>query len=202
VRSGLVALYLGIIYLVIRWFFIEKKYLLGLSIILLVFSLPFFAYRFIPSFNHKFSYMQYDLGQYQLGEINENSDAMRIVSMKIGMDIWKQNPLLGVGAGDLENESNKLYARDYPQISVGNRRVPHNQFVWVLASTGAIGLALFLFAFFFPLVYNSCYKHWPMAVLYLLLFSSFFAEDTLEEQIGTGFYLIFLLILMNHYQRE
>ena len=201
VRSGLLALYLGLVCLAFKWFW-QKRFLLGTLIILLVGVLPFGAYRFVPSFHNKVSYMQYDLGQYQKGAINENSDAMRIVSMKIGYELWKSNPWFGVGAGDLEAETNNIYECEYPDISPNNRRVPHNQFIWVLASTGIIGFVLFLTAFFVPLFSKGYYNQWPVVVLYVLLFASFFGEDTFEEQIGTGFYLIFLLILMNYFKRE
>jgi O-antigen ligase len=202
VRSGLVALYTGVGYLAIRWIILERKILIGISALLLIVLLPVAAYYYVPTFHNKLSYMKYDLGQYRNGEINENSDAMRLLSMQVGFKIWKTNPCTGVGAGDLEDESNKIYAAEYPQISEHNRRVPHNQFIWVLASTGVIGFLLFITAFCVPLFGAKMYTHWPVAVLYLALFSSFFTEDTLEEQIGTGFYLIFLLVLMNYFKRE
>ena len=146
--------------------------------------------------------MRYDLQQYERGEINEYSDAMRIESMKIGADIWLKNLWLGVGAGDLKMEMDKIYARDYPKISEANRRLPHNQFIWVLSTTGIIGFTLFLFAFFYPLIIKGHYKHWLLLVLYLVIFSSFFTEDTFEEQIGAGFYIIFLLLLLNHLKHD
>jgi O-antigen ligase len=122
--------------------------------------------------------------------------------MQIGLEIWKSNPLVGVGAGDLENATNAIYAAEHPDISVINRRIPHNQFIWVLASTGVLGLSLFLLAFFYPLAVKQHYKYWPLAILYIIILSSFFTEDTLEEQMGTGFYLIFLLLFLNHLQQE
>ena len=139
---------------------------------------------------------------YKEGKINDRSDAMRLVSMKIGLQIWRENPVLGVGAGDLETETNKIYNKSYPDVSIDKRRSPHNQFIWVLASTGILGLALFLTAFFFPLLSQGYYKYGLIVILHLMLFSSFFTEDTLEEQMGSGFYLIFLLILMNYFKRE
>jgi len=202
VRSGLLALYLGLMYLAIDRIIRQRKFVIGITLILVIMSLPFAAYRWVPSFHNKIDYMNYDLSQYQKGEINEYSDAMRILSMKIGWDIWLDNMWLGVGAGDLKSETDKSYIQNYPQISEYNWRLPHNQFIWVLASTGIIGLVLFLTAFFFPFLVNGNFKFWLLTVFYLMIFSSFFTEDTVEEQIGTGFYIIFLLVLMNHHQRE
>ncbi|MFI5205486.1 MAG: O-antigen ligase family protein, partial [Candidatus Paceibacterales bacterium] len=153
-------------------------------------------------FQNKLHYMDYDLFEYRHGTINDHSDAMRLLSMKIGLEIWKSNPILGVGSGDLENATNALYETKYTDISVANRRTPHNQFIWVLASTGIVGLVFFLLAFFYPFIVMRHYKYLPLVILYIIIFSSFFSEVTLEEQMGTAFYLIFLLLFLNHLQQE
>jgi len=202
VRSGLLALYLGLLYVALFFVFRQRKYLVGVAAVALVIVLPFAAYHFVPSFHNKISYMEYDIHQIRDGKYNNLSDGIRILSTQIGIDIWKQSPVIGIGAGDLRTEVNKVYIEQYPNITEPNRKVPHNQFVWVLASTGIVGLALFLAAFFVPLFTKKLYKHWPVMVLHLIIFSSFLTEDTLEEQMGTGFYLIFLLLLMNHFNAD
>jgi len=202
VRSGILAFYLGLFFLALRGIFKEKKIAIGVALLAAIFAAPFAAYQYLPSFHNKITYMRYDLYEYQHGNINENSDAMRLLSMQIGFDIWKQHMLIGTGAGDIANEMNKVYATQYPEISASNRRMPHNQFIWVLMSMGIIGLAIFLFAFFYPLINGMRYKNWLLTVLYLIIFSSFFTEVTLEEQVGSGFYIIMLLILMNHLKIE
>lgn len=202
VRSGLLALYIGILYLGFYIVFSYRKYILGIAMIAVIIAAPFAAYHFVPSFHNKIHYMRYDLSEYQQGRYNNLSDAIRFVSTQIGIDIWKQSPVIGIGAGDIRAEVAKAYEEKYPQITEPNRKVPHNQLVWVLATTGVTGLALFLTAFFVPLFSNKLYKFWPALVLHLLLLSSFFTEDTFEEQIGTGFYLIFLLLFMNYHRNN
>lgn len=202
VRSGLLALYLGLCFMVVHFLIAEKKWLWGVLLMAAIALLPYLAYQFIPSLHNKINYMRYDLGEYKKGEINNKSDAMRLASMKVGIDIWKEHILLGAGAGDLKNECAKFYERDYPSVSPENRRLPHNQFVWMLATTGIAGLLIFLFAFFYPFVLTGLHKQWIAVVFYLSLFSSFFTEHSLEEQMGTGFYLIFLLLLLNRFQHD
>ncbi len=202
VRSGLLALYLGLAYTALHEIVKRRQILVGAGIILLIGILPYTAYRYIPSLHHKIGYMRYDLQQYKEGNINEYSDAMRLLSMQIGLQIWRDNPILGVGAADLKTETGKIYEKQYPQISVANRRLPHNQFIWVLATTGIIGFVFFMAAFFVPLFSNGHYKYGPVIILHLMLLSSFFTEVTFEEQMGTAFYIIFLLLFMNHFKRE
>lgn len=200
VRSGLLALYIGILYLTIAEIIKRRQFLLGGLVIIALAVIPFMAYRLVPSLHNKMDYMRYDLGQYREGNIDGRSDGQRLLSIKIGLQVWHQNMFLGVGSGDLEDEMNKIYAQSYPQIS--KRLAPHNQFIWVLASTGVVGLVLFLTAFFYPLLAHRYYQYSLFFILNLMVFSSFFTEDTIEEQMGSGFYLIFLLLLMNHFKRE
>lgn len=200
VRSGLLALYIGLVYLVISEIVKRRQVLLGAVVIVLLAALPFAAYQLVPSLHNKIGYMRYDLGQYREGNIDGRSDAMRILSMRIGIQIWQQNPVLGIGAGDLQDELDKKYTQSYPQLS--KHLPPHNQFIWVLATTGVLGLVLFLTAFFYPVIAHRYYQYSLFLILNLMIFSSFFTEDTLEEQMGSAFYLIFLLLLMNHFKRE
>lgn len=200
VRSGLLALYAGVLVYLLRWMVIHKKYGFGLIVIALLAALPILAYWYVPSFQNKIAHTIYDLQEMKAGVINYRYDAMRLVSMKAGLMVWGENVLCGVGAGDLSAAMNNFYARHYPQLDEQNRLLPHHQFIWVLAGLGLVGLFQFLMAFYLPFFANGNYKQWIFVVLHLILFTSFFTEHTLEEQIGTAFYLIFLLLFIQRFK--
>jgi O-antigen ligase len=181
---------------------VQKQLVWGSVALVFIIAAPYTAYHFIPSLQNKVAYMHYDMTQYAKGEVNNLSDGVRLISMKGGLEVAKQNLWLGVGSGDLKTEMNRFYNAAYPQLAEVDRKLPHNQLIWTLTTTGIVGLALFLFAFAFPLFANGNFKHWLLLVLHLILFSSFFTEATLEEQIGTGFYLTLLLVLMNQFRNE
>jgi len=200
VRSSLLALYLGIFFLLLRFVFVQKKFFAGAVLLLVLLGISYVSFKLIPSLKNKFAYMRYDMIQFEKGEFNNLSDGARLLSMKGGLELAQQNFWLGAGAGDLKSEMNKFYQEHYPQLLETDRKLPHNQLIWTFATTGIVGILLFLLAFSFPLFANSNYKNWLFAILHLIIFSSFFTEATLEEQIGTGFYLIFLLLLMNQFR--
>ena len=202
VRSSLLALYAGILLMVFRFIFVQKKFALGAALLLIIIAIPFAAIKVVPSLKNKFDYMRYDYRNFQNGEVQNLSDGIRLVSIKEAVDISKQNLWLGIGAGDLRSEMDKRYTTDYPQLAESDRKLPHSQLIWTLATTGIIGLSLFMLAFGFPLFANGNYKNWLLVMLHLVLFSSFFTEATLEEQIGTGFYLTLLLVLLNQFRNE
>lgn len=202
VRSSLFALYLGLFFLLSRYIVNHRNLIQSMVLLLLLFFVPYTAQKLIPSLRSKMEYMRFDLQETRKGNLNNTSDGMRITSMKVGLEIAKKNVWLGVGAGDIRNEMERIYNAEYPLLNSFDFKLPHSQFVWVLASFGIVGFAIFLIAFFFPFFYNGIFKNSLAVILYLIIFSSFLTEATLEEQMGTGFYLIFLLLFINQSQKE
>lgn len=97
VRSSLVALYLGILLLLLRFILVKKKYGFGTILLLLLITIPYTAYKFIPSLQNKIEYMRYDYREFKNGEVRNLSDGVRLLSMQGGLEIAKQNLWLGVG---------------------------------------------------------------------------------------------------------
>ncbi len=193
VRSGLLAFYLCAIFLLLRYVFLFRKWKQGFLALVILMLLPVVAYNFFPSVKTKVQYMKYDLDQYfSFNQVAGLSDANRLLSMKNGLEIWKENIWIGVGAGDVKNEALKKYAD--PEIKTASK-LPHNQIVWELASVGFIGFALFWFASLFPLFYNRNYTAPLFVCLHIILFSSYLTEATIDDSNGNGLYLIFLVLI-------
>ncbi|MEI7802118.1 MAG: O-antigen ligase family protein [Bacteroidota bacterium] len=193
VRSGLLAFYLCAIFLLLRSVFIFRKWKRGFLALLLLLLLPFVAYNFFPSVKTKVQYMKYDLDQYfSFNQTAGLSDATRLLSMKNGIEIWKENIWIGVGAGDVKNEALKKYVD--PEIKTASK-LPHNQIVWELASVGVIGFVLFWFASLFPFFYNRNYADPLFVCLHIILFSSYLTEATIDDSNGNGLYLLFLVLI-------
>lgn len=210
VRSGLAALYLAILVLAIRYTWQTGKYWIGLTVGLGLTILPLTAYYTIPSFQAKVAYVRYEfwIREHQLG--GNYSDLWRIISLRMGMEIGNEHPLLGVGAGNLRQEVKARYAKDYPEIE--HVRMPHNQFISVYAGTGLVGLVLFLFALSYPLYWvllkrRSSPKNAFSGVslgtdlgntlflgFHIIIFASFMVENTIENSMGVGIYAFYLLL--------
>ncbi|MEK7256713.1 MAG: O-antigen ligase family protein, partial [Bacteroidota bacterium] len=192
VRSGILALYLALFVLALHTVFARKKYLLGLGVILTLAVLPILAYHTLPSFQRKIEYARWDFLQYLQGKGSEYPDAERLVSMEVGLKIGNANPIFGVGAGDVKQET-----KEYYQENLAGRydfKLPHNQLVTIYAGTGAAGLALFLTGFFYPLFYQRNYRQPLFLALHGIVFMSFLMENTIENNFGVSMYLFFLLI--------
>jgi O-antigen ligase len=199
VRSGILVLYLAVLLLSIRYVYLTKRYVMGAAALMALFLVPVAAYFLVPSFQTKIHYARWDLMQYWQGRGSDYSDSERLTSLEVGLKIGNEHPLLGVGAGDLKKEVKKRYEAEYTDAS--KPKMPHNQFVTLYAGSGMIGLLVFLWSFFFPLFYRRQYRATFLLALHIIIFFSFMMENTIENNFGISFYLLFLLIGINFLSR-
>lgn len=189
VRTGIVIVYistiLGFCYVLlinrkiqIQWF---KVSIFSVGIIVLLWNLN-------PSLKTKIGYMKYDWEMYQQGKGNLYSDSERIESLKIGFHIFVNNPIIGVGMGDLQDESRAAY---YKQGRPDFYNYPHSQYLYILCSMGLIGLLLFLAGFLGPLYSHKNLFLWAITINYAL---SFMVENSFERSISIAFFILIALI--------
>lgn len=198
VRSGLLSLYLCLLIYAIYFAFYKGKRLLATIIFAGVILLPIIAYSSLPSMKQKMTYMFYDIEMLASGKGSTYSDSERLISMAVGVQLIKANLLTGVGTGDLQDEMHKIYVRDYPSILPSNRKLPHNQFIWIWASNGLLGMVVLCLGIIYPLIYQKNFKSLLLILFFIICISSFITEATLEIQVGIAFYVSWLTILLNY----
>lgn len=196
VRSGILALYAGLLLGWVVYVVRGKKYLTGILLLGIIVAVPFVAYHFSPTMQNKWKYMVYNWKEFRSGNINYQYDGMRYMSIYNALAVWKKYPVFGCGAGDLTEEINRMYAKTYPALLPENRLMPHNQFAWTAASTGLVGLVMLLLAVTLSILSEKNYRNLLPAVFWLIILSSLFTEATFEEQMGTAFYLLFTLLFL------
>jgi O-antigen ligase len=197
VRSGLFSLYLIIVSMGVPYLFKKRAYVTLLLFLTGVILLPFLGMKLIPSLKKKIEYVYYDVDMFLKGKATDQlSDASRLISWKLGLELFVDNPSFGVGAGNIRIKMNELYKRDYPLFE--KKLTPHNQFIMVLASSGVVGLILFCAGFFTPLFYGKNYQDPFILALYLSFFASFWVEATFENAMGVAIFLFFMLFHLKH----
>ncbi len=196
VRTGLLAFYAALGLGILRFIWSSKRYALGAILITGMLATPLAAYWLLPSFRTKINYMRWEmhLRKHQNEAAVDYSDAGRILSWKIGWDLFTKHPLIGVGAGDLRREVNSRYKDDYPNFE--QRRMPHNQFLSVLAGTGIIGFVFFTWGMLGPLLYQKGYREELFPLVCTVLWLSFMVENTVENALGVAIYVLFLGLIL------
>jgi len=178
------------------YFSIPKRYFyisIVLSVITVILVLAS-AYYLSPNFSDRI-----DKTREEINLIASDNDekitssiGQRIVAVKIGYTIWKNNIFLGVGAGDILSKmnleinerfkNNNLIHR--PEFVISHTHF-HNQYIQILVGSGLTGLFLFMYLFF--QFYKQCakndYLHGLSLIIILSCFWAFFTEPYLQKQL-------------------
>ncbi|MBV6439435.1 MAG: hypothetical protein EPGJADBJ_01075 [Saprospiraceae bacterium] len=195
VRSGIAGLYLTLLFSLV-WFVVRtKRWGTGFVALILLLLLPAIAMKTVPSFQMRVYYMLWDWQQYRQNAGNTYSDAERLISLRVGWQLWQTQPWFGIGTGDLPTEVQRVVNEQYPHYN-DSPKLPHNQFLYILTGTGIFGLAFSLIAFFAPLMTWRYRGFFLFAVFQILVFTSFLVEYTIETAIGVAFYLFYSLWFM------
>ena len=135
--------------------------------------------------------------KYQLNNTkdpNEHSQLKRFEYWKTGIQIARENLLIGVGTGDVQREFNKQYERNRSILTEENRRRTHNNFLTVLITFGIPGLFLFFWFHAEFLMQNIRDRFLPGLAFISIVLLSYLFEDTLETQTGITFVAYFLAL--------
>jgi O-antigen ligase len=197
VRSGEMTFYalggLAVLWLVVVKKLWRKAALLAITLVLL----PIISYLAFPTFRNRVYNTQEDVSKVQESSEGKNfSISSRVYSYQAALEVWRDNKLVGVGKPNLQGEMAKRYATLHPQLTPEFYILPHNQYLYNLASYGAIGLLMFCLSLFYP-AWWARRKPAPLLLAqYVSIALSFLVEYTLETQIGLAFAVFFLLLAL------
>lgn len=198
VRSGLLVLYVFLALFFIYILFTQK-----VKVSIMIFTIFVLgvigSYQLIPTFKEKLRYIQYTYEVYNENPNNVNfSDIGRIVSYKLAWMSIEENPIIGVGAGDIRQAMKEKYLIYAPNTKPEQMIVPHNQILEVLLAGGGITLIPFLIWLFYPLKYVQKNRDgFFLFITWFTLFLCLLVEAMLEVQFGVFIYS-FSLMLMIH----
>ena len=196
VRSGLLAFYAVVIFYLLKFLFLGRSKMMAIGLIALFLGGSFLFYKYIPTLNNKVDYTLFSVTSFTKNkEMRDLSDSRRLGSLLAGVELTQEYPLLGVGFGDLLIKSEEWMAWNYPDLH-GLYLMPHNQFLFVSAGAGLLGLLWFLFASFIPFLYDNNWRDSLFWVLNIVIFASYIPEHTIETQVGIATYVFPVVMLM------
>jgi len=125
---------------------------------------------------------------------NNFSVTARVYSYQVAWTIVREHPILGVSKVKLQEAMAEQYSYSFPEIDFNRYVLPHNQFIYNLASYGITGLILFVIGFYYPLLIAIRERNILAIIMYLIISISFIVEYTLESNIGVVVGLFFILL--------
>ena len=196
-RTGILVLTGSLVYLLFWYIWRGGNYKLAILLLAGFVLSGIVAVKMVPTLKQKVSYMRYDWERMRAGEGISYSDSERWKSLVAGWELWKSAPLTGVGMGDIERRSADLYREKWGQEKY---KYPHNQLLFVLATTGIIGFILFLAGLLLPFSRAFLFKCPEIMILYINVFLASMVEHTLETATGITFFCLFLVFYTKLYQ--
>lgn len=182
-RTGLLSLYAAA-FVVIYQYFKKIELKKKITISALVILLPLLFILFSTSLKNRIFNTYEDLKVTVSGkDANDYSMAMRVAAWYNAFDVIKENPLLGVGVGNVERVLKENFEEFNPQITPQNRKNPHNQFIETAVESGVLNGVLLLM-FFGLLLFLKFDKQTKLSLsaIGILFFTACLFESLLERQ--------------------
>lgn len=126
-----------------------------------------------------------------------NGISDRAFTFKASLEVISENPLLGVGIGDLQTQLNKIYNR-WNLSAYFYSLNPHNEYLYTAASTGVIGFFLLLVMLLLPTTLSFKTKNYLIAAFYLIFVLSFMTEALLARYWGVALFSFFYAIFFSY----
>ena len=130
------------------------------------------------------------------GNPSGHSVTQRIEYLRTGFSILKDNPLFGVGTGDVPAAFDRKYDENKTALDPEWRLRAHNQWLTFAIAFGIPGLIILLIAFILPGLLQKKFSQYLFLLFFMVSFLSMFNEDTLETQAGVAFFAFFYTFLL------
>lgn len=206
-RTGQIAL----IFAIIVMFFYNFRFKIRtfIFILLSLLSIYLLAFNLSDSFNHRMKMIQKDFSHLNSGNFN-TSIGIRIAYWIVSYDIFKNNPLIGVGAGDYSLAINEtLDKKEFGSFANAkefmSKNHAHNQFLMIIIQLGLLGLLLVLYIFYLLLrtilkIENK--EHKAILLLFVVIYlASCFTDPLWYKQFTIAIWILFISFI-TYYELE
>jgi O-antigen ligase len=130
------------------------------------------------------------------------SNADRLAVWGVAIDIINDNPLWGVGTGDVKDELVKGYTRVKAIPAIEKKYNAHSQYLQTFAALGIPGFSALLLMLGLPLWFALRKKYFLYFLFLVVIAINALTESILEVQAGVVFYSFFNMLLFSSGKTE
>ncbi|MBC3845736.1 O-antigen ligase family protein [Winogradskyella echinorum] len=131
---------------------------------------------------------------------------IRLAVFKCSIELAKENYISGVGLENIQEELNNCYKNNYDSdFYLKSKYDTHNYYLYILISTGILGIVLFLFYLFKVLNYTLETRSLLFFLFVLQIFLINFVENFMYRhhgQIFWNWYLCLFVLSLHNYKKE
>jgi hypothetical protein len=138
------------------------------------------------------------------GDPSGHSVTMRWEYWKTAVHIIRENPIFGVGTGDVPAAFREQYIKDGSMLTERWRLRAHNQYLSLAVAFGLPGMLFFIVGLIYVLRNRLKNQDTLFLAFWLIAVVSMLTEDTLETQAGVTFFALFycLFLFVNPQKRS
>ena len=118
----------------------------------------------------------------------------RLEYWKTALEIIKENPIIGVGTGDVNDQFLSKYDELKSPLTEERRLRAHNSYLTETITFGILGLVFFISWLLYFLYQQFKFQQLFGVVFMLVAIATFLIEDTLETQMGVTFFALFYAV--------
>ncbi|MFK8046294.1 MAG: O-antigen ligase family protein [Crocinitomicaceae bacterium] len=191
-KIGIIVSTLILVYFVARYVLINKKFGIGILVVIALSSAFYYSFQNLPYFKQRVVELSDGLNSTSK---SNGSTAVRLKIWNTGMKLIAQSLIFGYGTGDVKDALMAEYAEDENYSAYAKKLNAHNQFIQVTVALGIVGFIVFLLALGFLLVEGL--HGGNLYTVFFVIASIFymFPESVLENQAGTIFFGLFFALL-------
>ena len=203
-KTGILLLVLSTLFIVIYAIIETKKWKSIILFLLLLISGVTILSVVLPPIKGRFEIMLEEFGKHKQIDITstESNDA-RILMWRTATELIKDNPLFGVGTGDIKDAlKQRNIEKGYTGVAKENLNA-HNQLLNTQLALGILGSLFLIGMFLIPFIYITDKHSYLIRWMLIIFVISMLVESYLETQAGILPVAFFLCIFSNiYFKRE
>jgi O-antigen ligase len=201
------------LYMIIK----RRKYMAGMGLLLAIGIVIAVIFAFFPKTINRFKELAFTQFNYEskaeeshyAGNFTPdqwNGANFRLAAWPCGWEVFKKEPVTGVGLGDKKEELVKVYEAKKFHFAIATGKNVHNNYLDILMSTGIIGLVLFLLGWAILPMARIIRNRDELGFLILLTFLlAMLTENYFDRSLGVvlfGFFVPFLLSINKNSEKS
>lgn len=188
-KTGILVTFMIHIISITFWIVKHKKLKLGLVTLSLILASVSVSLIASDSMRNRFFEVFTALGE---EEHKESSTGSRIISWDASWELFREQPILGVGTGDInESMSAKFIEKGHNSLAL-KRLNSHNQYLTTLTKSGLLGFFSLLLLFLIPVFISKKQNSYIFLVFTFIVGINFLTESVLQIQSGIIFVAFFI----------
>ncbi len=151
-----------------------------------------YAFKAKPGFSQRLYETLWEIHIWRnTGYVKQHSFGQRIVYLQTAWELIRNNPLTGVGSGDVQGLMMQITRKNRHDVEGRWKGEPHNQFAFFLMAFGIPAFIWIMFSWTYPVLVSRSYRYLLFNLFAVTVLVSMLVLDTIESYDNMVFFAFF-----------